>query len=309
MTVAEGAAVLLVLSSGLAVVNGQKALSPSEQDKALAAIGEYALNYAKGLPDYSCTRVTQQKSSAVIVVYTENPELFGQHPQDGSSWTVNIKEDLTIFGKRETYKLLKVDNNFPPRFKPPPDEAFGTISAGEFGSVLNRIFEPETGAGFQWVRSGKLRDRPVIVFSIEVPRSHGAHVRESVVKRDVVVGYKGLVYADAESKAVLRIETHSSDFPGDSEFRSIDLALDYKAAMIAGHEFVLPYRFDLEWHRHVPGTLAKARRLPQESSVEAEYKNYRKFSAQSAVDFGGPDSQGDIHSAIMFGDVTAPDDK
>ena len=48
----------------------------------------------------------------------------------------------------------------------------------------------------------------------------------------------------------------------------------------------MPYRFALEWHRHKPGTLAKARELPRESSVEAEYKNYHAYSAQSAIAYG-----------------------
>jgi hypothetical protein len=55
---------LLVFSCSVAALHGQKALSPGEQDQALAAIREYALNYVKSLPDYTCTRVAQQKSSA-----------------------------------------------------------------------------------------------------------------------------------------------------------------------------------------------------------------------------------------------------
>jgi GAF domain-containing protein len=62
----------LVFSCSVAALHGQKALSPGEQDQALAAIREYALNYAQSLPDYACTRVAQQKSSMVIDHYALN---------------------------------------------------------------------------------------------------------------------------------------------------------------------------------------------------------------------------------------------
>jgi hypothetical protein len=293
---AASAVTWLTFSCGLAV---------AQEAQALAAIRDYALNYAKSLPDYTCIRVTQQKNSYVIAMYAENPELFGQHPQNMPSWTTVLEEELTVSGKRENHKVLKRDNDSPLGFSGLTAQVISTISTGEFGSVLDRIFESETGTSFHWVRSGKLRGRPVIEFSFDVPRAHGAHVYDNVVKHDVVVGYQGLIYADAESKAVLRVETHSADFPGDSEFKGMDLALDYKAAKIGERELVLPYRFELEWHRHIPGTLAKATTLPQESGVQAEYKNYRGFSAPSAITYGSSE----VHSTVTFGGIASPESR
>ena len=124
---------------------------------------------------------------------------------------------------------------------------------------------------------------------------------------EITVAYKGRLYADAESNAVLRVETSSSDFPSDSEFIGIDLALDYKPAKIGGREIVLPYRFNLQWHRHLPNARTKVgARAPEESSVETEYKNYRAFSAQSGVTFPPSD---DIHSTITFGEIATPEKK
>jgi hypothetical protein len=172
--------------------------------------------------------------------------------------------------------------------------------------VLDRIFAPDTRASFRSVRSSKLRGRPVLVFSFEVPGAHGARVLDSVERRELVEGYKGLIYAEAERKAILRVETHMADFPRESEFKGIDLTFDYKAVKIGEREFVLPYRFELEWHRHKPGTSGslngRGRVVPQESSVTVEYQNYRVYASQSGVAFGGADSQSDVHSAISFGE-------
>ena len=138
-----------------------------------------------------------------------NPELAGQHPENVPSWAVDIEEQLSVVGQRESRRVLKTTNNFPPSAKgPPPDEVFGTISVREFASALDRIFESETAADFHWVRSGKLRGLPAPVFSFDVPRAHGAHVRDNVAQQDVAVAYNGLIYADAESKAVARVEVH-----------------------------------------------------------------------------------------------------
>jgi hypothetical protein len=43
--------------------------------------------------------------------------------------------------------------------------------------------------------------------------------------------------------------------------------------------------------------------LPQESSVQAEYKNYRGYAAQSGVSFDGDD----VHSTITFGGIASPE--
>jgi hypothetical protein len=293
---------MLSLSCGLGLLHAQAA-----SDQALAAIRQYALNYAKSLPDYTCTRVTRLQDSAIAELYTE-PEFFGKAQPNFSALNVTIEEELTVSAQRENYKLLKFDANLFNRIKLRPDQIQirGTISVAEFASVLHRIFEPDTGASIHFDRRDKLRGRPVQVFSFEVPRSHGERVFDRAVKHEITAAYKGRLYADAETNAVLRVETSTSDFPSDSEFIGIDLALDYKPAKIGEREFVLPSRFNLQWHRHLPSPRLKAGLVPQESGVEAEYKNYRAFSAQSGVTFPASD---DVHSTITFGEIAAPEKK
>jgi hypothetical protein len=295
-------AVLMSFSCGLGLLYAQTA-----PDQALAAVRQYALNYAKSLPDYTCTRVIQRRDSPVAAIYASSPELFGQTPPGSDRrWTWVIEEELTVSAQRENYKVVKIDNDLPPRARAMLLPEQSTISVTEFASVLERIFDPETAASIHFDRRDKLRSRPVQVFSFEVPRAHGERVFDRAVEHEVAVGYKGRLYADAETNAVLRVETSTSDFPSDSEFIGIDLALDYKPAKIGGREFALPYRFDVQWHRHLPNARTKVGPAPQESSVEAEYKNYRAFSAQSDVTFPAND---DVHSTITFGEIATPEKK
>lgn len=151
----------------------------------------------------------------------------------------------------------------------------------------------------------------MLVFSFEVSQAHGARVLDSVERREVVEGYQGLIYADAASKAVVRVQTHIADVLPE-KFRGVDLTLDYKAVKIGEREFILPYRFDLEWpHKHVlidsPGSRSPILREGPGLSITAEYQDYRVYSAQSGVTYGGPDSQTDIHSAITFGGIASPE--
>jgi hypothetical protein len=290
----------LVFSCGIAALHGQTALSPEEQDKALAAIREYALNYTKNLPDFTCIRMTQQSTAFKNQV---------RYRSGGSShpWINIVEEELTVSGKREIYRTLKVDNDIPENLaKPPPDQIFRRISVREFGWSLDRIFGAETGTRFHWSRSSKLRGRSVTVFSFDVPRAHGAQVYDRLAKQDLLVGYQGLVYADVQSDTVLRVEIRSSDFPPESELTGMELTFDYKAVKLAEREFVLPYRFSMDLHSRIyPGM----HYLAEESSVTADYQKYRVYSAQSAVVFGEANSQDDVRSAVTFGEIIPPEKK
>lgn len=270
--------------------------------RALAAIREYALNYTKSLPDFVCIRVTQQSTGYKNLVRYKSGEI--SHP------LVNVvEEELTFSGKRETYRTLKVDDQIPENLlKPVPEQVLRTISAGEFGWALERIFGQETGTQFQWSRPRKLQGRPVEVFSLTVPRVHGAKVYDRLAKQGLLVGYEGVIYADARSHAVLRLEIKISDFQPQSEFTGMELSFDYRVMKTAEREFVLPCRFILDLHSRIgPGPLS-INYLSQESSVQADYKSYRLSAVQSGVTYSTTDSlpQSDVHSIVTFGDVGPP---
>jgi hypothetical protein len=293
------ATVLVVFSWMLPALHAQ----PKPAPDAFAAIRQYARQYSKSLPDYTCTRVTERKDAQVIPIYA-GAQRF-RTPQSSLAWSMLIEEELIVSGQREHSKLLKArwSRDWGPEWKLRPELVPANIGMREFGSVLDGILKSESGAVIRWVRSDKLRGRPVLVFSFEVPRQYGEHVYDLDRRLEVTVGYAGLLFADAETNAILRVETHSSDFSGDSEYTGIDLALDYKAARIGDREFVLPYGLNLQWHRRLPDSSTRAGALPLESSVRAEYKNYRGYTAQSGESL---DEDG-VHSTITFGGIASPE--
>src|SRR5581483_2023973 len=88
---------------------------------------------------------------------------------------------------------------------------------------------------------GAARKTLVVGFAFTVPRSNGYPIVGP--KRTVVVGYKGLVFADPQTKAVMRIEVECVDVPFDAEFRSVKLELDYRPAHLGGREWILPAHY------------------------------------------------------------------
>jgi len=243
--------------------SSNRALSAAEQSAALAAIREYALNQTRALPDYVCTQVTRQ-----TIVSTGRNGISGQR-------TSVIEAEIGYTNHRETEKLTAINGkpvaradreNFPARF-----------SQGEFGPLMERIFDPQTSTEFGWDRWITRDKRRMYVFSYRVPKSKGYSIQEG--EQTTVVAFKGLIYADAETKAVMRIEMQGMDFPASSSYRALTLTLHYKLTRVAEQDFVLPSDFELNSRQSGGATEARS-----------EYKNYRRFSADATIQFGGDDS-------------------
>ncbi len=314
------ACALLLFSSSQASVYGQTKSEPGKQDEALAAVREYALHYAKGLPDYTCIRVFDERNPGAI---SGNHQFAVRQELDGfSGGPVEFEEQLTVTGQRESYKVLKVVAPFwTDRLKRKVVESnwgdsLDALPVSEFGSALEGIFDPATETRFQWVRFGKLRGRRVTEFSFEVSHAHGTRIYDGAVQHDVVVGYRGLIFADAESKAVLRVEMHSSDFPNDPEsvklaaFAGVDLTLDYKPESLGGREHFLPLRYHLQWHIYMPRDLDKETYRTAAPSILATTAEYRGFSVRSAfaTSENSPPKE-TVHSTITFGAIGSSEKK
>ncbi len=234
-------------------------LTAADRAAALNAIREYALNYTRNLPNYTCTQTTRQ------MVIRET--LVRIHPEADL-----IEEQLSFVDNKEIRKVTKI--NGVAASPDGPDQLRGASSRGEFGNLLDIIFEPATGADIRFDRLSTLNRRRVYVFAFRVPQSSGYVLTES--KRRIQVPFQGSVYADYETKAVVRIEMKCTDIPRGSEYTNAALTLDYKPAMVAGHEYILPEHYSLHFQM-VKGFEMSA----------AEYTAYRKFSADATVKFEG----------------------
>ncbi len=233
-----------------------QSLNPAQQTAAIQAVREYALTYTKALPNYTCTQITREE----IVQYPPAIE------------SNLIEEQLSFTGDREIRKVTKINGR-----KASPngrDQLMGTPSRGEFGNLLENIFDPRSGADVRFDRVTTRSRRRVYVFAFTVPQSSGYVLTET--KRRIRVPFKGFVYADAETNAVLRIEMQCANIPAGSEYYSASVTLDYKPATIAGRTFILPAHSAAHYYM-----------VGGRETNDSDYKAYRRFSADEAVTFEG----------------------
>lgn len=233
----------------------------AEQAASLAAIRDYAVNYSQNLPNYTATQVVRRE-----VRPTQN----GRFTKGIQKHTDIVEEQIGYVDHRELHKVLRVNG------RPPTEneaEQSGMYSRGEFGALLDTLFKPETRTVFQWDRTAKVNGRSMLVFAFRVPQlPNGYAIMEGT--RTLIVPYKGFVFADAETKAVMRIQMQCTDIPSVSQYRAMALTVDYKRTKVAGQDFILPSQFIM----NLGG-------LDSDVTMQASYKDYLRFAADATIIF------------------------
>ena len=239
-----------------------------EQADVLAAMKDYALNYTKNLPNYMCVQTTTRHI---------DPTVKGYRPYGDV-----IREQLTFFDHKETYKVEMINGESVANRS--HEELGGVVSSGEFGTMLHNVFDPQSGTEFDWDHWATLRGKRMYVFSYSVPKSAGYSMYDGETKREYTTAYKGLVYADRQTRTAMRITMESTGIPADYPIHEVKITLDYNPTKIAEQQYVLPYHFELD---------SKADKM--DSTNEATYALYRKFGAEATITFGDtepiPDDQ------------------
>jgi hypothetical protein len=234
--------------------------SEADQKRILGEITEAALSYSSGLPNFVCLQVTKR------YVDTSGTDSF--------RLTDTIAERLSYFEHKEDYKVISVNGT--PVNNRKHEQLGGATSSGEFGSMLLEIFSPESQTDFHWERWGKLRDHIMHVYSFRVEQSNSKYnITAEAVKRTITVGYHGLIYADRDTNAVMRITMDADDIPADFPIRSAGETLDYDPVTISGQKFILPIKVDM---RMRDGKLLMKN--------QAEFRLYNKFGADTSITFG-----------------------
>jgi len=236
--------------------------SPEQLKKILAEITEKALDYTKSLPNFICAQVTTRSFD----------------PSGTESWRLadKIQEQLSYVDGKEDYKVVLV-NNLPVVNKKHEDLG-GITSSGEFGTMLYQIFAPQTQTQFDWERWATLRKRRMYVFSFRVAQPNSDYsIYHQPSGRTIVAGYHGLIYADAETRQIMRIKVDCDGLEG-FPINQVGLTLDYAPTKISEQSFVLPMAAEV---RSREGrTLGKN---------VMQFSLYRKFSSEATITFDTPD--------------------
>jgi hypothetical protein len=250
----------LVLLSTVTPGNAaERSPTPEEQARFIASTREAALAYSSRLPDFICTQTVKRSLDRGR----------GMWPLD------TLTFETSYYHHRETNKLTHRNGS-------PASDSIGSpglLSRGEFGDNLLRIFVPESQAQFRFKKWTSLRGRRAAVYSYRVDRSKEPWLLSTTAggqPRATSVGLRGDLTIDAMDFSILRVEYIADNIPRDFPMRSAKITVDYENAEIGGKQYLLPARAE---------GLARSVSAAKNESV---FRNYRKFSADTVIEFGEP---------------------
>ncbi len=238
--------------------------TPEQQRQILDGIREYALNYTQSLPNFLCNQVTHRNV---------DPSGTGNSFREVDK----LQEQLTYFEHHESYKVIAINNqmvNNKDHMK-----LGGAISEGEFGSMMYEIFAPESETEFEFDHVGTWDGHRVNEFRYHIPkeRSHYSITDENI-QRTIIAGYHGLVYAWADTSAVVRITLQTEEIPRDFPIQDVNVDLRYDIAKISDQPYMVPVKWDMH-----------SRDGKSQVWNWAEFVLYRKFETSSTLKFDSSD--------------------
>ena len=256
--------------------NGLAAQLSADQARILELVRTSALVYSHSLPNFICRQITHRGTSDLSAIVTLP---LGSRSNSSMRLPVTtaigsgdiIEEQLTFYDQKEEYQVLSVNGKKANGVE--HAQLQGMISAGEFGSALHEIFDPQSHTTFTWDRIARLRARRVYVFGFHVPPEHGATVMLRYPDRQITVSYGGQIFVDVDTLGVLRIKS-SLDLPANSPFQKGESSVEYEPVEIAGKSYNLPSH-------------SEVRLVSKEYSYinTIDFRNYHKFAVESTIHY------------------------
>jgi hypothetical protein len=233
----------------------------SEQKALIERVREYALNYSKNLPNFICTQVTRR--------YSDRGNSGFWQTED------TLTTRLSYFEQKEKYELVMVNNRSTTQSY---HSLGGASSSGEFGSMLQQIFDKDTGATFSWLRWATLRGKRAHVYTYHVPQPNSQWRINYERTQEVIVGYSGLIYVDRDTEKILKI-TLEGEIPPSFPIQQASTALDYDYTTISEQTYMVPIKAEVRM---------RTGKLLTKNSVE--FHLYRKFGADASITFETPEA-------------------
>jgi hypothetical protein len=233
---------------------------PSTDDPFIDDAREAAFSFSETLPNY------------VVKQYTTRYATMTQR-NGRSTWQTldTVTADVLEVDNHEQYKNILVNGKPPVR----DVERSGSWSKGEFSSLMQDVMSPMTDARFRNKQAVTIVNRPAFryEFSVEQENSHWHIEAES---QAYMPAYTGSIWIDKETHRVLRIEMSAQRMPGGFPLDQVEWAIDYDFVAIGEGRYLLPAHSE---------TLSCARSGRDCTRNTIEFRNYRKFTADSSITF------------------------
>jgi hypothetical protein len=234
---------------------------PLGDDPVITKAREAAFAYSETLPNYLVQQMTTRYQS--------------DRPKSGWQALDIVTADLTYQDGRESYKNIKVGNK---SVNTSMDEIPGTRSTGEFSTLLEELFEPGA-TKFRPGGQDTIHNRSAYVYSFEVTREL-SRWRIEAPSQLYYPAIKGSVWIDKETSRVLRIEQSGKGMPALFPFDTLETTVDYDFIRLGtSGPYLLPIESEV---------LSCQRGTSICSRNKIEFRNYRKFGAETNITFDKP---------------------
>jgi len=253
-----------------AIVWGQRPTEPAAADL-IAKSRDKALAYARSLPDFLCTEVVHRFRENKTQSSLGTAEIPGE-----TKWAPfdKLTVRLSYFQQKEEHELVLV-NDKPTVLK--YQGLTGGTGEGEFGATLQDIFNPFSQTAFRWDSWKTVRKHRTAIFLYKVDVAHSRYSVETGEPGDThhaIVGFHGRLEIDRDTGEVLHL-TYLAEPPRTVNLEEVSNSVDYDLADVGGRSYLLPVHSETEIHS--PGLSVRN---------EIDFREYRKFSANSAIEYG-----------------------
>ncbi len=196
-----------------------------------------------------------------------------QSPAFGAAWqrVDVVTADVSCVHGKEEYKNIAVNG----RGTTAPIESTGSWSTGEFAVTLEDILSPGTAAIFSRRGQEKIGGRDALTYDLSVDHSNSHWTLVAPDGRLYSPAYKGAIWIDKETRRVLRIEQKALSMPDSFPYNRAESILEYGYVQIDGKPFLLPVKGE---NMACMGGRSCSRNV-------IDFKNYRKFGAESNISF------------------------
>jgi hypothetical protein len=244
----------LSASAGKVVATG-----PQPSDPFIEETRKEVRDYLDELPDFICQQEIQR-----------------YFDYDGSgAWerADRLVYELTYNRKRESYKPI---NSIGRPITRSLEDVKGAYSTGDFASGLASLFDLETKTIFKPAGKERLGNRQALLYDFRVPKESSKLVVKAEGADQLVVGYSGTVWIDAETKKVLRIDQALDDLPRSHPVTHSESSVDYDIIKLRGLDvdFLLPIRAEF---------IIADRRQKHYFRNLIHFKFYRKFETDIKI--------------------------
>jgi hypothetical protein len=184
-----------------------------------------------------------------------------------------VTADVACVDGKEEYKNIQVNGS--PVDRAP--ERTGTWSTGEFSTTLEDVLAIPTAAKFKRRGDDRIESRPAVVFDYTVAQPNSHWVLVAPDGRQYKPAYDGAIWVDKETRRVLRIEQRTVSVPQDFPLLKAETVVTYSFVNIDRKPYLLPGSSENLGCWRGSGTCVRN---------TIEFKDYRKFTADSKIDFG-----------------------